>query len=82
MQYALEQQGAVSNPELHIRSFGRASVLSSYDINSQPASGEVTTTVLYNIAVQGCVSIWIIIVSVFGALVLLAVAVVILYMVS
>lgn len=72
----------MSNPEQTISSYGNASVMSDYLIHSQPVVGEVETTVLINIDVQECVPIWIVIVCVIGALVLLAVAVVILYMVS
>ena len=81
-QYVVTQQGDVSNPEAIITSFGQASVISDYAISSKPAQGSVETTILFNIEVQDCVSVWIIIVSVIGSLLLLSVTVIVLYMVS
>ena len=81
MQYVSERQGELSNPELTITSYATAKVSSVYTINSTPVSGEVTTDVTFLIEFLECVPVWILIVSVMGALVLLAVAVVILYVV-
>lgn len=72
----------MSNPVETITSLATATVMSSYSIYSKSSLGRVETDILFNIDVQECVPIWIVIVSVIGALVLLAVAVVILYMVS
>ncbi|XP_062517545.1 integrin alpha-9-like [Corticium candelabrum] len=80
VEYVVTQQGDVSNPEAIITSFGQASVISDYAISSKPAQGSVETTILFNIEVQDCVSVWIIIVSVIGSLLLLSVTVIVLYM--
>jgi hypothetical protein len=78
-EYVSESQGEISNPVLTIRSRAIASVSASYAIDSVPAGGEVPTDITFLIEFLECVPVWILIVSVIGALVLLAVAVVILY---
>jgi hypothetical protein len=79
LQYAFDQQGDVSNPEEKLLSYGQGTVSATYNIDNSSQTGSVETRVLFNIDVQECVEIWIPIASGLGAMLLLAVAVLILY---